>query len=59
LREQWPGIRIQRCTARKLRNQEAKARAALCEEVKEDYRRMVYAESCDAIAKARTTFRKT
>jgi putative transposase len=58
LREQWPGIRIQRCTAHKLRNLEAQAPAALREELQEDYRRMIYAETCDAIAKARTTFRR-
>jgi putative transposase len=58
LREQWPGIRLQRCTAHKLRNLEAKAPAALREELQEDYRRMIYAETCDAIAKARTTFRR-
>jgi transposase-like protein len=58
LREQWPGLRIQRCTAHKLRNLEAKAPAALREELKEDYRRMIYAETTEAITKARITFRK-
>lgn len=58
LREAWPGIRIQRCTAHKLRNLEAKAPRALREELKEDYRRMIYAESAEAIATARTSFRK-
>jgi putative transposase len=58
LREQWPGIRVQRCTAHKLRNLAAAAPAALREELKEDYRRMIYAADREAITKARTTFRK-
>ena len=42
LREQWPTLAIQRCTAHKLRNLEAKAPVRLREELAEDYRRMVY-----------------
>ena len=45
LREQWPTLAIQRCTAHKLRNLEAKAPVRLREELAEEYRRMIYAES--------------
>jgi transposase-like protein len=45
LREQWPTLAIQRCTTHKLRNLEAKAPARLREELAEDYRRMIYADS--------------
>jgi putative transposase len=58
LREQWPGLPIQRCTAHKLRNLEAKAPVRLREEVAEDYRRMVYAESAAAVERARAGFLK-
>jgi putative transposase len=56
LEKQWPSIAIQRCTAHKLRNLTSKAPARLREELKEDYRRMVYGEDEAAIEKARTTF---
>lgn len=56
LQQQWPSIAIQRCTAHKLRNLTAKAPARLREELKEDYRRMVYSEDAAAVEKARTTF---
>jgi transposase-like protein len=56
LRTQWPGIAIQRCTNHKLRNLLSKAPARLREELSEDYRRMVYAESAAAVLKARGTF---
>lgn len=56
LEKQWPAIAIQRCTAHKLRNLTSKAPARLREELKEDYRRMVYGEDEAAIEKARTTF---
>jgi transposase-like protein len=56
LEKQWPSIGIQRCTAHKLRNLTSKAPAGLREELKEDYRRMVYAEDAAAIEKARTAF---
>ena len=56
LEKQWPSIGIQRCTAHKLRNLTSKAPARLREELKEDYRRMVYAEDAAAIEKARTAF---
>ena len=56
LRAQWPEIAIQRCTNHKLRNLLAKAPAHLREEVAEDYRRMVYAETGEAVAQARVSF---
>jgi len=58
LREQWPTLAIQRCTAHKLRNLEAKAPVRLREELAEDYRRMIYAESRTAVEQARTRFGK-
>jgi len=48
LRTAWPTIEIQRCTAHKLRNLQAKAPARWREELTEDYRRMIYAESAVA-----------
>jgi putative transposase len=44
-REQWSTLAIQRCTAHKLRNLEAKVPVRLREELAEDYRRMIYAET--------------
>jgi transposase-like protein len=58
LREQWPTLAVQRCTTHKLRNLEAKAPARLREELAEDYRRMVYAESRAAVEQARGRFLK-
>jgi putative transposase len=58
LRSHWPGIEIQRCTAHKLRNLQAKAPARLCEELTEDYRRMIYAETVAAVEQARARFIK-
>ena len=58
LREQWPTLAIQRCTTHKLRNLEAKAPARLREELAEEYRRMVYAESRTAVDQARGRFLK-
>jgi len=58
LRAHWPGIAIQRCTAHKLRNLESKAPARLREELKEDYRRMIYGEDAAAVQKARTAFER-
>jgi transposase-like protein len=54
----WPGLAIQRCTAHKLRNLEAKAPARLREELIEDYRRMIYAETVTAVEQARGRFTK-
>jgi putative transposase len=56
LRAQWPQIAIQRCTNHKLRNLLAKAPAHLREELAEDYRRMVYAETREAVEHARVGF---
>jgi transposase-like protein len=58
LREQWPTLAIQRCTAHKLRNLEAKAPGRLREELAEDYRRMIYAETRTLVDQARTRFAK-
>src|SRR3989442_382618 len=59
LREQWPTLAIQRCTAHKLRNLEAKAPVRLREELAEDYRRMIYAETRTLVDQARTRFATT
>lgn len=58
LHAHWPGLAIQRCTAHKLRNLEAKAPARLREELIEDYRRMIYAETVTAVEQARVRFTK-
>lgn len=58
LQTQWPGLAIQRCTAHKLRNLQAKAPARLREELTEEYRRMIYAETATAVEQARTRFTK-
>lgn len=58
LREVWPKIAIQRCTAHKLRNLEGKASVRMREELKEDYRRMVYGETAAAVELARARFLK-
>src|SRR5947199_711311 len=54
----WPRIDIQRCTAHKLRNLQAKAPARLREELAEDYRRMMYAENQQAAEQHRQRFTK-
>ena len=56
LRAQWPKLAIQRCTNHKLWNLLAKAPAHLREELAEDYRRMIYADSRAAVERARTAF---
>src|SRR5579859_7844282 len=56
LKVQWSRIAIQRCTNHKLWNLLAKAPAHLREELAEDYRRMIYAESHDAVEHARVGF---
>lgn len=58
LREVWPKIAIQRCTAHKLRNIEGRAPVRMREELKEDYRRMIYAETACAVEQARVRFLK-
>lgn len=57
LREQWPTLAIQHCT-HKLRNLEAKAPMRVREELAEDYRRMIYAESRALVDQARARFVK-
>jgi transposase-like protein len=54
--KQWPKLPIQRCTAHKLRNLEAKAPKKMREELIEDYRRMVYAADAAAMARERASF---
>jgi transposase-like protein len=56
LRARWPTIAIQRCTNHKLWNLLAKAPAHLREELAEDYRRMIYAESRAEVEHARVGF---
>jgi putative transposase len=56
LRMQWPQLAIQRCTNHKLWNLLAKAPAHLREELAEDYRRMIYAPSREAVEQARVGF---
>jgi putative transposase len=56
LKVQWPQLVIQRCTNHKLWNLLAKAPAHLREELAEDYRRMIYAESREAVQHARVAF---
>lgn len=58
LRSHWPGMAIQRCTAHKLRNLQAKVPSRLREELTEDYRRMIYGETVAAIEQARARFTK-
>ena len=58
LQAHWPSLAVQRCTAHKLRNLEAKAPARLREELTEDYRRMIYAETVTAVEQAHTRFTK-
>lgn len=49
LKTHWPRIAIQRCTNHKLCNLLAKAPAHLREELAEDYRRMIYTDSREAV----------
>ena len=56
LREAWPAIGIQRCTAHKLRNLTAKAPACVREEVAEDFRRVIYAETAALVQQRRASF---
>ena len=58
LQTHWPGLAVQRCTAHKLRNLQAKAPARLREELTEEYRRMIYADTAAAVEQARTRFTK-
>ncbi|HLW71084.1 MAG TPA: IS256 family transposase [Candidatus Binataceae bacterium] len=56
LKVQWPTLAIQRCTNHKLWTLLATAPAHLREELAEDYRRMIYAESRDAVEHTRVGF---
>ncbi len=56
LLQQWPGLAIQRCTVHKLRNLESKTPVRFREELREDYRRMIYGESAAHVQKARAAF---
>jgi putative transposase len=56
LRMQWPQLALQRCTNHKLWNLLAKTPAHLREELAEDYRRMIYAASREAVEQARVGF---
>jgi transposase-like protein len=53
----WPGVAIQRCTVHKLRNLESKVPPRLHDEVADDYRRMVYAETAEKVEAQRQAFR--
>ena len=52
----WPGVAHQRCTVHKLRNLLAKAPKHAHEAVREDYHRIVYAETRDAAQQAHAAF---
>ena len=52
----WPGVAHQRCTVHKLRNLVAKAPKHAHEVVREDYHRIVYAETLEMAKKAREAF---
>jgi putative transposase len=52
----WPGVAHQRCTVHKLRNLVAKAPKHAHEAVREDYHRIVYAETWDAAQQAHAAF---
>src|SRR4029453_17527797 len=58
LQTHWPGLAVQRCSAHKLRNLQAKAPARLREELTEEYRRMIYADTVTEVQQARTRFTK-
>jgi putative transposase len=52
----WPDTLVQRCTVHKERNLLAHAPEALHEELKEDYRRMMYADTAEEAIAERTAF---
>ena len=56
LDRRWPGVAHQRCTVHKLRNLVAKAPKHVHEAVREDYHRIVYAETLEMAQKAREAF---
>jgi transposase-like protein len=52
----WPRTKVQRCTVHKLRNLQAKAPKGLHDEIREDYRAFIYAESAAAARTGRANF---
>ncbi len=52
----WPGVPVQRCVVHKLRNLVSKVPRGLREELKSDYRRMVYAETREDAVQERSRF---
>lgn len=52
----WPQLAIQLYANHTMRNLLAKARVHLCEELAEDYRRMIYADGRAAVEQERVTF---
>jgi len=54
--EVWGNLRHQRCTIHKLRNLQAKAPKHCLDELREDYRSIVYAESYEQATRARSRF---
>jgi transposase-like protein len=52
----WPGVAVQRCTVHKLRNLERHAPKHAIEEVRTDYREIVYAETLSAARQAYRAF---
>jgi transposase-like protein len=52
LAEWWPAVAVQRCTVHKLRNLEAHAPKRLHDELRQDYREIVYAEHVRAARRA-------
>ena len=56
LQEVWPGVPVQRCTVHKGRNLQAKAPAHLREELHDDYRAFVYAESAEEVRAGHAKF---
>jgi len=56
LQHHWPRVPIQRCTVHKLTNLIAKAPLVMRDELIDDYRRMMYAESPSAVQSARKAF---
>lgn len=52
----WPGVAHQRCTVHKLRNLVAKAPKHAHDAVREDYHRIVYAETREAAQQAHAAF---
>jgi transposase-like protein len=56
IEQSWPKALVQRCTVHKLRNLQRKAPAHALEAIKEDYHRIVYADSLDEAHKAHAAF---